>query len=236
MNAKLNYRPRSELEKVGTKIYNLLVDNFPQTFYVGGMVRDLLLKRPITDIDIATKATPDQVIKILEQAGIKFEARNKQFGVIIAAEHNLSIEITTFRKDYYGKSRYPKISFVNTAKQDSKRRDFTINALYLSAKSAKILDYHKGLADLKTNQLKFIGNPIVRIKQDPLRVIRAVRFSKTHNLKLNVQTENAIKKYLNLIGTLTATRIKNELNKIKNIKKRNSVLREIDNKNLLDIK
>lgn len=233
---KLIYKPSTQLEKFGAKIYNLLVDNSPQTFYVGGMVRDLLLKKPITDIDIATRARPDKVIKILGQAGIKTEARNRQFGVIIATKHNHSVEIATFRKDYYGKSRYPKISFVNTAKQDSQRRDFTINALYLSTKSAKILDYHKGFADIKTNQLKFIGTPTVRIKQDPLRIIRAVRLSKTHDLKLNVQTKNAIKKHLNLIETLTTMRIKNELNKIKNIKKRNSILRELDNKNLLDIK
>ena len=233
---QINYQPKSQLEKFGQKVINLLVDNFPQTFYVGGMVRDLLLEKPITDIDIATEARPDQVAKILSAHNILADQIHKNFGVIIAKNGELSIEVATFRRDQYIKSRYPKIALVKTPKQDSQRRDFSINALYLSGKTNKILDFHSGLADLELKQLRFIGKPVSRIKQDPLRIVRALRFAKILNLKLESGTKKSIKNNFFLIKRLTQSKIRAELEKIKNAQQKKSVRKMLDEQNLLDIK
>lgn len=221
------YKPKSSLEKFGKKIFTLLVDNFPQTFYVGGMVRDLLLKIPVMDIDIATSAGPDEIIKMLGEAGVSFDISHKQFGIVIAKNKHQRVEIATLRKDSYSSSRYPKITFVKTAKQDSQRRDFSINALYLKPYSGKILDFHKGSKDFKDKQIKFIGNPDTKILQDPLRIIRALRFSQALNFKIENQAKKAINKNFNLIKFLTKSRIKNELDKIKYPKHKKIILKII---------
>jgi tRNA nucleotidyltransferase/poly(A) polymerase len=221
------YKPKSGLEKFGAKVYNLLVENFPQTFYVGGMVRDLLLQKPVTDIDIATEAKPDDVELLLSESGIDYDTANKKFGIVVAKNHSCKIEVATFRKDLPGKSRYPKIRFVKSAKQDSLRRDFTINALYLRQKDGKIFDFHRGLRDLRLKNLRFIGKPEKRIKEDPLRMIRALRFTKTLNFVLDDKTEKAIQNNLSLINTLTVSKIKKDLDKIKNPAHKKFILKAI---------
>ncbi len=221
---KIDYQPKSQLEKFGKKIIDLLVDNFPQTFFVGGMVRDLLLGKILTDIDIATQATPSEVIKLLTNNNVVCDGAYSLFGIVVAKRGRYKIEIATFRKDLPSKNRYPKICFVKNLKQDSNRRDFTINALYLSPKSGRILDFHQGLKDLKLKLLKFIGNPEKRIKEDPLRIIRALRFAQTLNFKLDGRAKNAMEKNFPLVKTLTKSRIKNELEKIANLNHKKIIL------------
>jgi tRNA nucleotidyltransferase/poly(A) polymerase len=221
------YKPKTELEQFGDKVYSLLVDNFPQTFYVGGIVRDLLLNKQVTDIDIATSAEPLEITGLLRDKDIVYDSAYINFGVVVAKKGVYKIEIATFRKDLPSKSRYPKISFVKTAKQDSSRRDFTVNALYLSPKAGKILDFHHGLKDLKLQNLKFIGNPEKRIKEDPLRIIRALRFAQILNFQFDAGTKKSIKNNFSLINTLTKSRIKNELEKIRNTKHKKNVLKAI---------
>lgn len=213
---KYNYKPKTNLEKFGDKVYNSLVENFPQTFYVGGMVRDLLLHRPITDIDIATSATPDAVADQLNSNGIKYGDRHKKFGVITAASGPHKIEITTFRKDLAAASRYPDVTFISNPKADSLRRDFTVNALYLSQKTGEILDFHNGTKDIEHRLLRFIGNPAKRIKEDPLRIVRAIRFAVTLNLKIEHWTDRALEKHFSQIKNVTRSRVYAEINKIKN--------------------
>jgi tRNA nucleotidyltransferase/poly(A) polymerase len=224
----INYQPNSKLEKFGAKVFNLLVENFPQTFYVGGMVRDTLLHLKVADIDIATQATPLEVSNLLAEKNISHDNLFHRFGVVAAKKDSYKIEVATFRKDLAGESRYPKINFVKTAKQDSNRRDFTINALYLSPKDGKILDFHNGLEDLKLKKIRFIGNPEKRIKEDPLRIIRALRFKQTHNFKLETNTKTAIKNNFFLVKTLTKSKINKELNKIVSAKQRKVVSESID--------
>jgi poly(A) polymerase len=233
MNYK--YIPKNNLEKFGYKIYSSLVENFSQTFYVGGMVRDILLKKKVGDIDIATEATPEEVISILKRKNISFNLSHKNFGIVVASYKNLKVEIATFRKDVYTSTRYPKVSFCKTPKEDSKRRDFNINALYLSPKLNKIFDFQNGLKDLNNNKIKFIGSPDVRIKEDPLRILRGIRFALNLNFSFEEQTKKFIEKNFYLVNTLTKTKIENEILKIKNIKLRNNLKNNIFNKKLLDI-
>ncbi len=230
------YKPKSELEKFGQKIFNLLVENFPQTFYVGGMVRDLLLNRKVRDIDIATSAVPEKVMEILQSHRIKFDPQYKKLGIVAIPFGGTNLSVTTFRMDYYINSRYPKVTFKANIKQDALRRDFTVNALYLSPKEGKILDYHDGLRDLKAKKIRFIGNPQKRIKEDPLRIIRALRFEQTLNFKLESATKTAIKNNFLLTKILTKSKIKKELGKIKNPKQRKFVQNAVDRQILLDKK
>ena len=163
------YKPKqNNLEKFGFKIYNLLVENFSASFFVGGTTRDMLLGKTIHDIDIATVATPKQVQSLLGKHGYKTDQTNQKYGVTVAKHGGMEVEITTFRKDIKTTTRYPTVEFVKTPKQDSSRRDFTINALYYSPKQKKVLDFHKGLLDLKTKKIRCIGKPKIRFQEYPI--------------------------------------------------------------------
>ena len=231
---KYIYKPKSALEKFGVKVYRLLVENFPQTFFVGGMVRDFLLKRKVTDIDIATHANPDNVIKILSDANINIAADNKKFGSITARQGNMAIEITTFRKDLKSSGRYPKVSFIGNPKTDSQRRDFTINSIYLRLKNNQIFDFQKGLKDIHLRQIKFIGNPAKRIGEDPLRIIRALRFALVLNFKLEKKTKQAIKNNFAAIKFLTKTKIQKEIGKVSKEKNKKTLQKVINSPKMLD--
>jgi len=228
---KYTFKPKSDLEKFGYRVYNALVENFSRTYLVGGTVRDLLLNKKIKDIDIATIATPAQVAETLKKYFIEYNIGYIKMGIIIATNGKLAATIATFRKEIKTESRYPKIKFVKSALLDSQRRDFTINALYLSLKNHKILDFHNGLKDLKNKSIKFIGNPIAKIKEDPLRIIRALRFSLELNFKLEKKTKFAIKKYFHLTHTLSESRLKKEINKLK---LKNKLFDVVSNPQLLD--
>ena len=221
---KYNYQPKNKLEKFGVKVYSALVENFPQTFFVGGMVRDLLLHKPVTDIDIATEALPNQVENVLQKAGIEYSGKIKNFGIITAYKNKLAVEIATFRKEVYSASRYPKVRFITSAKKDSPRRDFTVNALYLSLKQAEIHDFQKGLPDLRKCILKFIGSPKKRIQEDPLRIVRALRFAMDLHFKIEKKSLEEIEKNFSSLATLTKSRIEREINKSKNKKTLSKVI------------
>ncbi len=198
------------------------------------MVRDGLLKRNITDIDIATAATPGQVVQLLIENKISFNSSYIQHGVVVAKQGSLTVEIATMRKETYNSSRYPKITYISDPKTDALRRDFTVNALYLRAENNKILDYFNGQKDLKNHTIKFIGDPKKRIQQDPLRIIRALRFCLTLNFNLEPKTKLAIKNNFSLINSLTENKIKKEILKLKNEKQKNILNKVINSPETLD--
>ncbi len=228
------YRPKSFLEKFGFKVYDLLVDNFPRTFFVGGTARDILLKRKVTDIDIATAAAPDEVLNILKSAGLKTGLNGRPFGVIAAEKGAMTVEVASFRTEAYRGSRYPEIRFITNPKVDSKRRDLTVNSLYFSPKLNKILDFHGGQNDLKSNRLKFIGDPVKRIKEDPLRIIRTLRFSLSLDFKIDAGSFKAIKKNMGLLKNISENKKLGEINKLKNKRQKLILERIISDPLLLD--
>lgn len=231
---ELHYHPKTPLEKFGGIVFNTLVENFPQSYYVGGLVRDLILQKEISDIDIATSATPEQIIDKLKTKGIPLSDANKKFGSVIAKRDGLEVEITTLRQDIPSPNRYPKVKFVKSPKTDSARRDFTINALYFKPKDSLVLDYHRGLNDIKNKEIRFIGNAKKRIEEDPLRIIRGVRIALSLNFKLQAATKYAIKKNFFLIDKLTRTKLEKEISKIKNKIQQNSLRKVINNHEYLD--
>ena len=180
-------------------------------YLVGGTVRDFLLKLDLTDMDLVTDATPEQMLPFLKDADDSF----KKYGSIKYHFEGVKFDITTLRVEgKYLDSRHPsKIKYVTDLKKDYLRRDFTINGMYLDSYFI-LYDYCHGQDDLKNKVIRFIGNPKKRIKEDPLRIIRAVRFALTYGFSLDEKTEKAMKKYSYLLAKLNKEKIKEEVNKV----------------------
>ena len=140
-----------------------------QLFLVGGSTRDYLLNIPLTDMDLVTDATPEDVKSFLENADYTFE----RFGSVKFKYKDVKFDLTTIRKEAgYVDSRHPNVVFfTKDIKEDYPRRDLTINALYLD-KDLKVLDFVNGQKDLKNKVIRMVGDPLNRIKEDPLRIIR----------------------------------------------------------------
>ncbi len=231
---KIEFQPQTDLERFGQTVYNLLVENFSSAYFVGGLVRDLLLMHTVSDIDLATAARPEQVASALRTAGIFADSKHKNFGVVIAQQGSLQAEITTFRNETYNGNRYPKVTFIQDIQHDSDRRDFTVNALYLQANSGQIEDFHNGLNDLAQKLLRFIGQPETRLYEDPLRIIRALRFSMTLGFDFEHETSRALKNNFHLIKKISRGRIESELKKISDKKILNCIEQVINNPETLD--
>lgn len=185
-------------------------------YWAGGAVRDLILGRENPDIDLATGAKPDEIKKVLKQLGYNFYDIGEKFGTIGAITKLGNVEITTFRSESgYVDFRHPsKVRFLKDAKADVMRRDFTINGLLFDPASGEIKDYAGGQEDLKKKLIRFVGAPAKRIKEDPLRMLRAVRFAAQLGFAIAPNDLRKIKKYSPLIKKIAAERIKNELDKI----------------------
>lgn len=146
------------------------------TRYVGGAVRDDLLGLPISDIDLATKLKPDEVIERLQAAKIKAVPTGIDHGTVTAVSAGQPVEITSLRRDVSTDGRRATVAFTEDWKDDAARRDFTINALSADPHSGEIFDYFGGLDDLKERHIRFIGDPLQRIAEDHLRILRFFRF------------------------------------------------------------
>lgn len=151
---------------------------------VGGAVRAWLRKDPMQgiDLDFATTASPDDIEKLLHAAGIVTTDVGKRWGTITAHLNGETYEITSLRQDVYTPgSRYPTVNFITDWDADALRRDFTINAIYLNADET-LFDPFDGATDLRNGIVKFIGQPEVRLSEDPLRLYRFWRFCGTYGL------------------------------------------------------
>ena len=146
------------------------------TRYVGGAVRDGLLGLPVNDVDLATRLEPDEVIRRLEEARIKAVPTGIEHGTITAVSDGHPFEITTLRTDVETDGRRATVAFTDDWKADAARRDFTINALFADPATGEVFDYFGGLDDLEQRHVRFIGDPLQRIAEDHLRILRFFRF------------------------------------------------------------
>ena len=146
------------------------------TRYVGGAVRDDLLGLPISDVDLATRIRPEEVMTRLQAARIKAVPTGIDHGTITAVSDGKPVEITSLRRDVSTDGRRATVAFTDDWKEDAARRDFTINALSADPATGEIFDYFGGLDDLVTRHVRFIGNPLQRIAEDHLRILRFFRF------------------------------------------------------------
>ena len=153
-----------------------LVEVLGQTRFVGGSVRDTLLGIPVSDLDLATPLDPGRVIELLKGAGIKAVPTGIDHGTITAVLESGPVEVTTLRRDVSTDGRRATVAFTDDWREDAARRDFTMNALYADPGTGEIFDYFGGLADLEARHVRFIGDPLQRIAEDHLRILRFFRF------------------------------------------------------------
>jgi poly(A) polymerase len=197
-----------------TSIIRTLRERGHSAYLVGGCVRDLLLGREPADWDVATSATPDQVMTIYPQS----LAVGAQFGVVLVPfGDGHKVEIATFRSDgLYSDGRHPdQVRFTQTAEEDVQRRDFTINGLLLDPLAGgKVLDFVGGEKDLRMGIIRTIGDPERRFQEDKLRMLRAVRFAARFGYEIAPQTLAAIAKLAAEIHQVSRERVRDELTRV----------------------
>ncbi len=182
-----------------------------QAVFAGGCVRDMLLGIVPNDIDIATSATPEQVEALFP----KTVAVGKSFGVIRVIVDEDEFEVATFRKDSEtSDGRRPDSVKFSSMEEDAKRRDLTINALFLDPIADKIYDFVGGQLDLKARNIRFVGNPDERIEEDKLRLLRVIRFAARGGWHVDAATHNAVLRNAFKVVAVSKERIADELTKI----------------------
>ncbi|WP_353200159.1 CCA tRNA nucleotidyltransferase [Sandarakinorhabdus sp.] len=161
----------------GTALLEALDAGTGSTRLVGGAVRDALLGIAGGDIDLATRLPPDQVMQRLKAAGLKAVPTGIAHGTVTAVGAGLVAEVTTLRRDVQSFGRHAEVAFTDDWQEDAARRDFTINALYADLPGGTLHDLSGGLVDLAARRVRFIGDPLQRIAEDHLRILRFFRFS-----------------------------------------------------------
>ena len=190
-------------------IEQIITNNHGKCYLVGGYVRDLLLNINNNDYDIATNLDPTIIQKIFKKYILSDYAI--KYGNIIITINNIRFEITTFRKESNAINRNCIVSFTQDIIVDSNRRDFTINAIYYDFN--KFYDFHDGIKDLNNSIIKTIVDPHISFKQDPLRMVRAIRFMATYNFKLDHKTRDALVNNCYLLINLNKDTLYKELKK-----------------------
>lgn len=180
-------------------------------YLAGGCVRDALLGRPASDLDLATNATPEQIEKLFP----KTLAVGKSFGVMRVLCQNQDIEVATFRTDgTYKDGRRPEGVTYSSPQEDAERRDFTVNALFYDPSQDFVIDFVDGQTDLKNQTIRAVGNPYLRFEEDKLRILRALRFVSKLGFTIEEGTFAAIKKSANEVTQVSAERLKEEFFKL----------------------
>lgn len=196
-----------------------------KAYVVGGYVRDYLMKKESFDVDICTDALPNDIKKILnltENASI--------YGSISFKIENYNFDITTFRKEIKYLNRKPtEIEFIEDLNTDILRRDFTINSICID-KDNNIIDYLDGIKDIKNKTIRLIGTD-KKLREDPLRILRAIRFATILDFDIETNLHKAILEYKNFVSKIPLSRVKFEIDKIlsnKNYKKGLNLLKKFD--------
>jgi poly(A) polymerase len=200
------------LRDFATTIVQALRQHGFQAYLVGGCVRDLLLGREPKDYDVATSATPDQVMSIFPET----YAVGAQFGVVLVPAPQGDVEVATFRSDIgYSDGRHPdEVRFSADPREDVARRDFTINGMLLDPVSNEVLDFVGGRRDLDAKVIRTIGDPKQRFAEDKLRMLRAVRFASRLGYTIDPETVAAIEEGADEIQFVSRERVRDELTRM----------------------
>jgi len=205
---------REAISQGSRKVCEMLHAQGHQAYVVGGAVRDLLLGLRPKDFDVATDAYPEEVHKLFRRSrliGKRFKLVHVMFG-------EETVEVSTFRArtpaetDEHG--RVLRDNIYGTREDDSIRRDFTINALYYDPASEALLDYHNGLRDLQRKSVRIIGDARARYREDPLRMLRAVRFAAKAGFSIDERTRKPIRELAHLLGNVPPSRVYEEMQKL----------------------
>ena len=197
------------------KVCEVLQQHGHTAYVVGGAVRDLMLGVPPKDFDVATSAHPEEVHRLMRRSRII----GRRFKLVHALFGDEVVEVSTFRAmngdastDEYG--RVLRDNVYGTRAEDAARRDFTVNALYYDPTTQQVLDYHDGVRDLKSRTLRMIGDPAARFREDPVRMLRAVRLAAKLDFKIAPKTRAPIKELAGLIDHVPAARVFDEMLKL----------------------
>ena len=182
--------------------------------WVGGAVRDGLLRLDVSDVDLATRLLPEEVVRRLEAAGVKAVPTGIAHGTVTAVAGESIIEVTTLRRDVATDGRRATVAFSDDWREDAARRDFTINALYADPASGEIFDYFGGIGDLEARCVRFIGDPLERIAEDHLRILRFFRFHARFGGAAHVEGLAACAARARDLMALSRERIRDELMKL----------------------
>ncbi len=190
------------------KVLNKITDFGYKAYIIGGYPRDLYLKRSSLDIDICTDATPMELINIFKEV----VTTNSEYGSVVIIVDKIRFEITTFRSEgkYVNFRKPSSIKYIDSLEEDLKRRDFTINTLCID-KDGNEIDLLNAKSDLDNHIIRMVGNPKIKLKEDALRILRAVRFATILNFELEPVLKAYIKKYAGLVKKLSKERIREEL-------------------------
>jgi putative nucleotidyltransferase with HDIG domain len=186
-------------------------------YLVGGCVRDEILGRPSNDWDFTTPRTPDEVEYAFRNANRRTWSAGKRFGTIASkvqldSGEFIKVEVTTFRSEVYTGTRKPDVEFVEHIEQDLSRRDFTINAM--AKRNGKIIDPFGGMGDIANGIIRAVGHPRQRFNEDPLRIMRAARFTSTLGFSIEDNTFQKMKERAHKLLTISKERICAEMDKI----------------------
>lgn len=199
------------MKKRAADIIQRLRENGYDAYFAGGCVRDHLRGVEPKDFDIATSARPDDILRLYPDGN----TIGAHFGVILVRHHKWDFEIATFRADSDSSDgRRPDHVTFTDAKEDAKRRDFTINGMFFDPVDEKIIDYVHGQIDLKKGIIRAIGNPEQRFSEDYLRLMRAIRFSTVLDFEIEADTWQALQQHASQITQISPERIRDELNRI----------------------
>ncbi len=179
--------------------------------WVGGAVRDTLLSAPVNDVDAATPFHPDQIMRLLKDAGIRTVPTGIDHGTITALLDGGPVEVTTLRRDIATDGRRATVAFAKEWREDAARRDFTINALFAHPETLEISDYFGGLRDLKARRVRFIGDARERIHEDHLRILRYYRFQARFGAELDEAAEEACADLAETMKGLSRERVAAEM-------------------------
>jgi tRNA nucleotidyltransferase/poly(A) polymerase len=175
------------------KLFEVFENNGTPLYFVGGFVRDKLMGNVPKDVDMTTAARPDTIQELLTKMGCPVYTIGARFGTIGTKYYGQPIEITTFRAEVYTEnSRKPVVTFGDTLEGDLARRDFTINAMAVNS-NGDVIDPFNGREDLHNRIIRAVGNPVDRFTEDPLRVLRAIRFAARYEFDIEENTLNAMK-------------------------------------------
>jgi len=209
------------------ELHRIFQSNGKKLFVVGGSVRDFLIGDQPKDFDLATDAVPDEVVSILKSEGYSTNLQGKAFGVVVVYtdDQPLGMEIATFREDIYaseagktgvsavlGTTRNPDVRFT-TIENDVKRRDIPFNALFYDLDTKSIVDLVGGMDDIKNRVARFLGDPELRIKEDPLRILRLIRFAFRYSFSVDPKSLDAIRDRKNDLNIISRERIWEEIKK-----------------------
>jgi tRNA nucleotidyltransferase/poly(A) polymerase len=196
----------------------LFKKNGKKLYVVGGAVRDFLIGDKPKDFDLATDATPDEVYQMLTTAKYKSSLQGKAFGVVVVYTHDqpMGMEIATFREDLYdsklGMTRNPDVKFT-TIENDVKRRDIPFNALFFDLENRSIVDLVGGVDDIRNKVTRLVGDANLRIEEDPLRILRVLRFAYRYDFRVDERALDAIRLKKSSLKIISKERIWEEFKK-----------------------